>query len=215
MQMRRENVFALPSLVYYTLEDQSSSLRSFCGLESFTLILLGAFLSLSLYALIRANGREHRLAHISGDFGRIKDNTAFCDLQPNYVSCIAQKILMSTFIDSVHQSWSISHSINSFALFHSYRHYFTNNKKIEKRRNFNPFKLEEPIRGHRFASKLGTVTSSWTLNSAVHRSRVKQRRSGGKPSGYRITTRGYSGVTCVRRQRQNESNRTLGNSPRR
>ncbi len=34
---------------------------------------------------------------------------------------------------------------------------------------------------HRFASKLGTVTSPQTPNSAVHRTRVKQRESRGKP----------------------------------
>jgi hypothetical protein len=47
---------------------------------------------------VNVNG-EHRLVHISGDFGQIKDNTAFCDL-PNYVSCITQKILMSSFTNS-------------------------------------------------------------------------------------------------------------------
>jgi hypothetical protein len=53
---------------------------------------------------------------------------------------------------------------------------------MENEEFFNPFELEEPIRGrHRFASKLGTVTNPQTPNSAVHRTRVKQIGSSGKP----------------------------------
>jgi hypothetical protein len=58
-------------------------------------------------------------------------------------------------------------------------HQITNRKR---RNPLTPSKLEEPIGGrHRFASKLRTVTSPRTPNSAVHRSRVKQRGSRGKP----------------------------------
>jgi hypothetical protein len=40
---------------------------NFRDLESLLLFFLDAFLSLSFYALIRANGREHRLVHINED----------------------------------------------------------------------------------------------------------------------------------------------------
>jgi hypothetical protein len=60
--------------------------------------------------------------------------------------------------------------------------YFTKNNGIENEEILTPSKLEEPIRGrHRFASKLGTVTSPQTPNSAVHRSRVRQRESREEP----------------------------------
>ncbi len=54
---------------------------------------------------------------------------------------------------------------------------------------------------------------SWTR--AVRRTRVKQRRSRGKPGTATVSPpEGYPGVNSVQRQRQNESDQTLGNSPR-
>jgi hypothetical protein len=119
----------------------SENLR-FCGLESFYFyFLLGAaFLFKSLGADSSKRPWTPLGAHQWG-FYRIKDNTAFCDLRPNYVSCIIQKILIEHIVIEsiiIPGQYSSRFSINSFASFHSYHCYFTNNNKNRKRRNLTP-----------------------------------------------------------------------------
>jgi hypothetical protein len=86
-----------------------------------------------------------------------------------------------------------------------------------KRRSLTPYsKIEEPIRGrHRFENKLGTVTSPRAPKFCCPLITREQRGSRGKPEVATVSPpEGYSGVNGLRRQRENESNQTLGNSPR-
>ncbi len=126
--------------------------------------------------LARTSGREHCSVHIRREFcSQIEENTAVCDLQLNYVSCIIQKFWHQ--LDLLHQMHHFIIRVISLLPFVTLQ-----NNKIENEEILTLSKPEEPIRGrHRFASKLRTLTSPWTPNSAVHRSRVKQRESRGKP----------------------------------
>jgi hypothetical protein len=102
--------------------------------------LLGAFLFKSLGADSSKRPRTPSGAHQWG-FHQIKDNTAFCDLRPNYVSCIIQKILIEYIVIEciiIPGQYSLQFNMDSFASFHSYHCYFTNNNQNGKRRNLTP-----------------------------------------------------------------------------
>ncbi len=112
---------------------------------------------------------------------------------------------------------STSHQILSIIIsFHHSYPYFTNNK--QKTKKFNP--LLKTKKSLFVDIALRADTGQWQFTSAKICSppngRETKRESHEARSGYRITRpRGYSGVTGVRGQRQNKSNQTLGNSPRR
>jgi hypothetical protein len=68
-------------------------------LMTFAVLLLIFTRCLSLFKSLGADSSKRPRTPLGAhqwEFYRMKDNMAFCNLQPNYVSCIIQKILMST-----------------------------------------------------------------------------------------------------------------------
>ncbi len=126
---------------------------------------------------------------------------------PIYVSCIVQKILMST----IHQR--IFQIIISFSSLLSVFLLITN----RKRRSLTPYSTKKNLYGeHRFASWFGTMASFRAPNllSTEHAWNKEGVAWSQRWLPYHLPE-GYLGVTGVGGPRQNESNRTLGNSPRR
>jgi hypothetical protein len=141
------------------MEMEKWQISEFRGLESFTFnFLLSAFLFKSLGADSSKRPRTPLGAHQWG-FYWMKDNTAFCNLRPNYVSCITHKILMSSYINSNHQPLVNNHRDSAAIIsFPSYL-YVTNNNENRKQRKFNPFKTR---RAYTWTSSLREQT--WNSN---------------------------------------------------
>ncbi len=166
------------------------------------LILIDAFSSLAFQVLAQTSEREHRSVHIRRKFSFANKGERSCrDLQPNYVSCIIQKILMSTQSPSLVNNHRNSAAIISFP---SYP-YVINNNKIRKRRNFQPLQTR---RAYTWTSSLPEQTRDSNQSTDANFccppiTRETKRESREARSGYRITcpvVRGvfdYSGVTGV------------------
>ncbi len=125
---------------------------------------------------------------------------------PIYVSCIVQKILMSTS----HQFFQ-----SSFHFHHSYPNLLITNRK---QRSLTPY--SKPRRAYTVNIASRADLGQWQFTSAkillsTEHAWNKEGVAGSQSWLPYHLPEGYSGVNGLQRQRQNESNQTLGNSPRR
>jgi hypothetical protein len=175
---------------------------------SLILILLGVFLAFisSLGAGSSKRARKLLDAHQRRFWSQIKENTGFDRTDLCFLYC-TENSHGYQFIKGIFQS--------SFYFHHSYPYLLITNRK---RRSLTPYSTKKSLyREHCFASWFGTMASSQAPKFCCPLSmRETKRESQEARGGYRITSpRGNLGVTGIRGQRQKESNRTLGNSPRR